>query len=120
MTVLEKMYNTLSTYNFQKITTADPFITSYVFLFLQIGARVLKKDFLRRKRKGGKMDPQWLGPYEVTKDLGKGFYTLSDPNTGVVFVKGSMVLILRHTSLHPHRGLMIQLQYLLLRYEIAQ
>ena len=61
----------------------------YFFLFLQIGARVLKKDFLRRKRKGGggRMDPQWLGPYLVTKDLGKGFYTLSDPNTGVVFVK---------------------------------
>ena len=33
------------------------------------------------------MDPQWLGPYEVTKDLGKGFYTFSDPNTGIVFVK---------------------------------
>ena len=47
----------------------------------------MKKDFLRRKREGGKMDPQWLGPYEFTKNLGKGFYTLSDPNTGVVFVK---------------------------------
>ena len=80
----------------------------------------MKKDFLRRKRKGGKMDPQCLGPYEVTKDLGKGFYTLSDPNTELFLLRGSMVLILRHTSLHPHRGMMIQLQYLLLRYEIAQ
>ena len=42
----------------------------------QVGAKVLKKDFTRKKRKGGKMDPKWLGPYTITQKLGKGFYKL--------------------------------------------
>ena len=42
------------------------------------GALVLKKDFRRKKRKGGKLDDRWLGPYMISKDLGKGFYSLSD------------------------------------------
>ena len=46
--------------------------------YLQIGAEVLKKDFRRQKRKGGKLDHRWLGPYTIAQDLGKGFYSLSD------------------------------------------
>ena len=38
----------------------------------KLGAKVLVKDFLRRKRKGGKLDSRWLGPYTVLKNLGKG------------------------------------------------
>ena len=41
-----------------------------------VGAKVLKKDFLRKKRKGGKMDARFLGPYIITKNLGKGLYFL--------------------------------------------
>ena len=37
-----------------------------------IGNKVLKKDFRRKKRAGGALDPKWLGPYEVMKDIGKG------------------------------------------------
>ena len=48
-----------------------------IFLY-QVGALVLKKDFRRKKRKGGKLDDRWLGPYMISKDLGKGFYSLSD------------------------------------------
>ena len=30
-------------------------------------------DFKRKKQKGGKMDPKWLGPlYIISQDLGKG------------------------------------------------
>ena len=36
------------------------------------------KDFRRKKRKGGKLDYKWLGPYRVTHDCGKGFFSLSD------------------------------------------
>ena len=61
---------------------------SKVFVaFLQVGAKVQKKDFLRKKRKGGKMDPQWLGPYVIATDLDKGFYALSDLNTGEIVTK---------------------------------
>ena len=42
----------------------------------KVGAKVLKKDFLRKKRKGGKMDARFLGPYIITKDLGRGLYSL--------------------------------------------
>ena len=42
----------------------------------EIGAKVVKKDFLRKKRKGGKLDPKWVGPYITTAKLSKGFYSL--------------------------------------------
>ena len=38
----------------------------------RVGVKVLKKDFTRKKRKGGKMDLKWLGPYTITQELGKG------------------------------------------------
>lgn len=41
-----------------------------------INTKVLKKDFTRKKRKGGGMDHRWVGPYVITKDVGKGFYSL--------------------------------------------
>ena len=42
-----------------------------------IGAQVLMKDFNRKKRKGGKFDTKWLGPFQVKKNLGKGLYALT-------------------------------------------
>ena len=33
------------------------------------------------------MDPQWLGPYVIATDLDKGFYALSDLNTGEIVTK---------------------------------
>lgn len=41
-----------------------------------VGEKVLKKDFRRKKRAGGKMDPHYAGPFTITKSLGKGFYAL--------------------------------------------
>ena len=43
-----------------------------------IGATVLKKDFMRKKQKGGKLDTKWTGPYKVAKSLGRGLYRLED------------------------------------------
>ena len=42
----------------------------------KIGDVVLKKDNRRKKRKGGKLDPKWVGPYTIIGDLGKGSYRL--------------------------------------------
>ena len=42
----------------------------------EIGAKVVKKDFLQKKRKGGKLDPKSVGPYIITAKLSKGFYSL--------------------------------------------
>ena len=43
-----------------------------------VGEKVLKKDFRRKKRAGGKMDTRYVGPYVITKCVGKGLYYLSD------------------------------------------
>ena len=42
----------------------------------QVGSKVLKKDFAHKKRKGGKMDAKFVGPFIITKSLGKGLYAL--------------------------------------------
>ncbi|XP_065899898.1 uncharacterized protein [Dysidea avara] len=41
-----------------------------------VGAKMLIRDNKRKKRKGGKLDYRWLGPYEIVKSLGKGLYSL--------------------------------------------
>lgn len=50
----------------------------------QIGSVVLKKDFTRKKRKGGKLDTKWLGPFRILGSLGRGLYRLKDIQTGQV------------------------------------
>ena len=62
----------------------------------ECGDKVLKKDFTRKKRKGGKLDPKWLGPFSILKNLGKGFYKLESlecPGTYVERVNGSHLKI---------------------------
>ena len=49
-----------------------------------IGALVLKKDFTRKRRRGGTLDFRWLGPYTITTSLGKGLYRLECVKTGAV------------------------------------
>ena len=41
---------------------------------------VLKKDFTRKKRKGGKLDYRWEGPFVITASLWKGLFKLKDLN----------------------------------------
>ena len=41
-----------------------------------IGTKILKKDFRRKQRAGWCLDYRWLGPFEVTKDVGKGFFSV--------------------------------------------
>ena len=43
-------------------------------------SRVFIKDFTRKKRQGGKVNYQWVGPYKITKALGKGSYQLKEEN----------------------------------------
>ena len=49
-----------------------------------IGDKVLKKDFRCKKRAGGDLDPKWLGPYEVIKDIGKGLFLVKRCDNGKV------------------------------------
>lgn len=54
-----------------------------------VGSMVLKKDFRRQKRKGGKLDYRWEGPYLITASLGKGLFQLKNPETDTVLAIAS-------------------------------
>ena len=51
------------------------------------GSLVLKKDFTRKKRKGGKLDYRWVGPYTIISSLGKGLFQLKECNGNNVRMK---------------------------------
>ena len=53
-------------------------------VFYSAGTHVLKKDFRKKKRKGGKLDFPWVGPYLITRSQGKGFYELQSCGKGRV------------------------------------
>lgn len=43
-----------------------------------VGSNVLLKDFNRKKRKGGKLDFRWRGPFVITSSLGRGLFKLKE------------------------------------------
>ena len=53
----------------------------------ELGAKVLKKDFKRKKRRGGKLDYKYVGPFTITKCLGKGLYSLQSIENPDVVIK---------------------------------
>ena len=53
----------------------EKFVASSCF---RVGSTVLKKDFTRKKRKGGKLDYRWQGPYIITVALVKGLFQLKE------------------------------------------
>ena len=61
-------------------TYTHTYVPTFAFMSMQgtfeVGAKMLLKDFNRRKRKGGKLDHKWTGPYIITHHLGKGLYSL--------------------------------------------
>ena len=70
----------------------------YVF---RIGGLVLKKDFKRKKRKGGKLDPKWVGPYTIVGNLGHGLYHLQEvtnPSNFISRVNGTRLKEYKLTS----------------------
>lgn len=46
----------------------------------KVGSLVFKKDFQQKKRKGGKLDYCWQGPYVISALLGKGLFKLKELN----------------------------------------
>lgn len=43
-----------------------------------VGSNVLLKDFNRKKRKGGKLDFRWQGPFVIISSLGRGLFKLKE------------------------------------------
>lgn len=57
----------------------------------KVGAMVLRKDMTRKKRKEGKLDEKWTGPFVITASLGRGLYQLrhhSNPAITIPRVNG--------------------------------
>ena len=45
------------------------------------GTLVLFRNSKRDTKKGDKMEPKWLGPYEVVSKSGKGVYRINNPRS---------------------------------------
>ena len=61
---------------------------------LKVGTVVLLENTMQKQRKGGKLEPLWLGPYTIHKDLGKGLYDLSN-QAGMVLKKKANIAQLK-------------------------
>ena len=61
-----------------------------------IGSRVLVKDFTRKKRKEGKLDFRWIGPYYIMKNLGKGSLSLARG----IYLEGEKNQWCSHQTIH--------------------
>ncbi len=44
---------------------------------INIGTETLLENTAQKQRKGGTLEPTWLGPYIVNRCMGKGLYELS-------------------------------------------
>ena len=44
---------------------------------IAVGTQVLLENTAQKQRKGGKLEPAWLGPYTINRCIGKGLYELS-------------------------------------------
>ena len=55
---------------------------------------MLLENTAQKQRKGGKLEPLWLGPYTIHRDLGKGLYELSN-QAGMVLKKKANIARLK-------------------------
>ena len=44
---------------------------------IALGTQVLLENTAQKQRKGGKLEPMWMGPYTINRRIGKGLYELS-------------------------------------------
>ncbi len=55
-----------------------------------VGTPVLLENTKQKQRKGGKLEPLWLGPYTVSRDVGKGLYELTNQSGKVLKKKANI------------------------------
>ena len=53
------------------------------------------KDFRRKKRRGGKLDYRWEGPFVITNNLGKGLFRLNQINGDKVHTCIYMIVLIQ-------------------------
>ena len=57
---------------------------------LAVGTRVWLENTAQKQRKGGKMDPVWLGPYTINRSIGKGLYELENDAGEIIKKKANI------------------------------
>ncbi len=55
----------------------DTYDRKHQLASINVGEEVLLENTAQKQRKGGKLEPAWLGPYVVSRCVGKGLYELS-------------------------------------------
>lgn len=63
---------------------------------LPVGVTVLLENTKQKQRKGGKLEPLWLGPYSIHRDLGKGLYELKNTDGKVLKKKANITRLKRY------------------------
>ena len=66
---------------------------------LSVGTKVWLENTAQKERKGGKMEPVWLGPYGINKSLGKGVYELVNSKGEIMNKKANI----KRLKLYIHR-----------------
>lgn len=66
---------------------------------LSVGTKVWLENTAQKERKGGKMEPVWLGPYEINRSLGKGVYELKNDKGEIIKKKANI----KRLKLYIHR-----------------
>ena len=64
---------------------------------LQEGSEVLLENTAQKQRKGGKIDHLWLGPYTISRSLGKGVYELTNHSGQVIKSKVNVTRLKLYT-----------------------
>ena len=75
-------------------------MTGFHQTLTEVDQRIQRILAVRKQRKGEKLDPLWLGPYVINRDVGKGLYELCDMKGKVVKKKANInrlkVYVRRH------------------------
>ena len=71
---------------------------------LPVGTEVLLENTAQQQRKGGKMDPVWLGPYTISKSMGKGVYELKNSDGEVLKKKANINWLKKFNRRQPQRA----------------
>ena len=69
--------------------------------WFQVNQVVLKKDFTRKKTKGGKLKERYLGPYTITKVLPHGTYELADSSDELKTLRSTGAHLKPYTTHSP-------------------
>ena len=71
---------------------------------MSVGTKVWLENTPQRERKGGKMDPVWLGPYVINRSVGKGLYGLKNSNGEVLKKKANIARLKPFISRDPAKS----------------